>query len=438
MGGSAREVSLQCLLAGERQGAWSDGYLRNAIRKAGLTGRDAALCTHMTFGVLQNRMLLDWYIAGSSTTPPDKLESAVRDCLRLGIYQMLFLDRIPVHAAVNESVSLAKRYSRNPRSAALVNAVLRAFDRRRNADLPRPETLSIRYSHPEWLVKEFANTLPAGEVEALLAADNSQPPIQAQVNLLKTTEEALAEELTKAGVTVTPHPWLKNCLELEGTGNLEELSAFREGRFYVQDAAAHLAVIAAGAEPGMEVLDACAAPGGKSYSAAIAMGDKGRILSCDLHPHKKALIERGAERLGISCITACVMDGRRFEASMENRFDLVIADVPCSGLGIIRKKPDIRYKDPAPLEGLPTVQRDILSNVSRYVRPGGVLVYATCTLLRRENEDVVSEFVDKDKNFTVEPFSLPGPIGATEGMVTLWPHRQGTDGFFIAKLRRKA
>lgn len=433
---SAREVALNCLIACEKQGAWSDGYLRNAIRQAGLDGRDAGLCTRLVFGVQQNRLLLDWYLARFSSVKPEKMEPPVRGALRLGLYQLLFMDRIPVHAAVNESVSLTRKRSRNPRSAALVNAVLRTVERERKEGLPQPEELSVRYSHPEWLVRELTGAVGPEEIEALLAADNGEPSIQAQVNTLKATVEAAAAELTAAGVTVRPHPWLPDCLELEDTGNLEGLDAFQNGTIYIQDAAARLAVLAAGPEPGMAVLDACAAPGGKSFAAAIAMGDSGSICSCDIHPHKQALIEQGANRLGIRSITAAVMDGKTFDPELAGRFDLVIADVPCSGLGIIRKKPDIRYKDPEPLGGLPGVQRAILENVSRYVRPGGVLLYATCTLLRRENEAVVSWFLDKDTNFTVEPFTLPGPVGASEGMVTLWPHRHGTDGFFFAKLRR--
>lgn len=433
---SAREVALNCLIACEKQGAWSDGYLRNAIRQARLDGRDAGLCTRLVFGVQQNRLLLDWYLARFSSVKPEKMEPPVREALRLGLYQLLFMDRIPVHAAVNESVALTRKRSRNPRSAALVNAVLRAVERAREEGLPQPEELSVRYSHPEWLVRELTNAVGPEEIEALLAADNGEPPIQAQVNTLKATVEETAAELTAAGVTVRPHPWLPDCLELEDTGNLEGLDAFQNGTIYIQDAAARLAVLAAGPEPGMAVLDACAAPGGKSFAAAIAMGDSGSICSCDIHPHKQALIEQGANRLGIRSITAAVMDGKTFDPELAGRFDLVIADVPCSGLGIIRKKPDIRYKDPEPLGGLPGVQRAILENVSRYVRPGGVLLYATCTLLRRENEAVVSWFLDKDTNFTLEPFTLPGPVGASEGMVTLWPHRHGTDGFFFAKLRR--
>ena len=434
---SAREVALQCLLAGEKRGAWSDGYLRNAMREAGLSGRDAALCTRLAFGVLQNRLLLDWHIARYSSVPPEKLEPAVRDCLRLGIYQMLFLDRVPVHAAVNESVALAKRYARNPKAARLVNAVLRAFDRAREAGLPRPEELWVRYSHPEWLVKEFSALLPEGEVEALLRANNGQPPTCVQVNTCQTTPQALRESLSSEGVEAQEHPWLSDCLLLEGTGDLSGLSSFRSGSFYVQDAAARLAVLAADPKPGMKVLDACAAPGGKSFAAAIAMEGNGEILSCDIHSHKQKLIEAGAERLGIKCIKTAVMDGKRFDPALEKGFDLVIADVPCSGLGIIRKKPDIRYKAPEPLKGLPQVQRDILSNVSRYVKSGGILLYATCTLLPQENEDVVAWFLAQNGDFTLEPFRLPGPVGESRGMVTLWPHIHDTDGFFFAKFRRK-
>ena len=436
MAAGPREVALDCLLACEKQGAWSDGYLRNAMQRAGLDSRDAGLCSRIAFGVLQNKLLLDWYLTRFSSVPPEKMEPSVRNALRLGLYQLLFLDRVPAHAAVNESVALARKRSRNPRSAGLVNAVLRAAGREKDSGLPEPEELSIRYSHPEWLVKEFSNTVSPDEVEALLAADNAQPPTQAQVNPLKTTAWELREELTASGVTAAAHPWLPDCLELENTGNLEALPAFQAGKFYIQDAAARLAVMASGAAPGMTVLDACAAPGGKSFAAAIQMECKGSILSCDVHPHKKKLIESGARRLGLDCVSAAVMDGKEFDPSLEDRFDLVIADVPCSGLGIIRKKPDIRYKDPELLTGLPRVQRAILENVSRYVKPGGVLLYATCTLLRRENEDVVSRFLDVHPDFALEPFSLPGPVGRTEGMVTLWPHRHGTDGFFFAKLRR--
>ena len=235
------------------------------------------------------------------------------------------------------------------------------------------------------------------------------------------------------------HPWLKDCIIIRDTGDLERLDSFQDGLFYIQDPASRLAVMATGAQPGMRVLDACAAPGGKSFALSIAMEDRGEVISCDLHPHKKKLMEAGAQRLGLSCMKPQTADATVFQAEWEQAFDLVFADVPCSGLGVIRKKPDIRYKDLQPLEGLPEVQGRILDNVCRYVKPGGVLLYSTCTLLARENEHIVDAFLDKNKDFIAESFQLPAPFGAVEeGRLTLWPHRHDTDGFFFAKLRRKA
>ncbi len=433
---TAREAALRALVACEQQGAWSDGFLKKILRTAGLDSRDAALTTRLCFGVLQNRLLLDHYLGKLSTAKLEKMEPAVRNALRLGAYQVLFLDRVPDHAAVSEAVDLARKGSKNPRSAGLVNGVLRSLVRQKDG-LEPPEDPAVRYSHPRWLADLFTRRLGREEAAALMAADNGEPPTCAQVNTTKATVEAVADSLRAEGVEVAPHPWLPNCLLLSHTGSLEELTAFREGLFYIQDAAAKLAVLAANPREGMDVLDACAAPGGKSFAAAIAMAGRGKVVSCDIHPHKMDLIRAGAKRLGLDCITAQVLDGKECKEEYLDGFDLVLADVPCSGLGIIRKKPDIRYKDPKPLEGLPRVQKAILDNVCRYVKPGGVLLYATCTLLERENEDVVRAFLDKHKDFTLEGFQVPGDFeGAREGMVTCWPHRHGTDGFFFAKLRR--
>ena len=433
---TAREAALRALVACEQQGAWSDGFLKKILRTAGLDSRDAALTTRLCFGVLQNRLLLDHYLGKLSTAKLEKMEPAVRNALRLGAYQVLFLDRVPDHAAVSEAVDLARKGSKNPRSAGLVNGVLRSLVRQKDG-LEPPEDPAVRYSHPRWLADLFTRRLGREEAAALMAADNGEPPTCAQVNTTKATVEAVADSLRAEGVEVAPHPWLPNCLLLSHTGSLEELTAFREGLFYIQDAAAKLAVLAADPREGMDVLDACAAPGGKSFAAAIAMEGRGKVVSCDIHPHKMDLIRAGAKRLGLDCISAEVLDGKEYKEEYLNGFDLVLADVPCSGLGIIRKKPDIRYKAPKPLEGLPRVQKAILDNVCRYVKPGGVLLYATCTLLERENEDVVRAFLDKHKDFTLEGFQVPGDFeGAREGMVTCWPHRHGTDGFFFAKLRR--
>lgn len=436
-GANAREVALLALSACEKQGAWSDGYLKKAIREAGLDNRDAALTTRLCFGVLQNKLLLDFYLEQFSRLPLSRLEERVLEALRLGAYQVLFLDKIPPSAAVNESVDLARKYAKNPKAAGVVNGILRNLLRSRDT-LRQPETLSIRYSHPEWLVKEFSYTFQEGELEALLDADNGQPPVCVQVNVCRFGAEDVRKALLDEGVRANAHPWLPDCLLLEDTGDISNLKAFQNGMFYVQDAAARLAVLAADPRPEMRVLDACAAPGGKSFAAAMAMQGRGEILSCDIHPHKQSLIEAGAQRLGLNCIRTAVMDGKKFDPALAGQFDLVMADVPCSGLGIIRKKPDIRYKDPAILEALPAVQRAILDNVSRYVRPGGTLLYATCTLLERENSEVVDGFLSTHPDFSPEPFTLPGSVGRCEsGRLTLWPHIHQTDGFFMTRLRRR-
>ena len=439
----AREAAMLALNACQRQGGWSDGALKKQLAAAELSGRDAALATQLCFGVLQNQMLLDFYLAKFSNIPLKRMEGKVVQTLRLGAYQMLFLTRIPHSAAVNSAVALVKAHCKNPRAAGMVNGILRSMERslQNMPVIPQGDPvayLSTLYSHPEWLVKEFILSLGEEETAQLLAADNSQPPTAVMVNTTRTTVEALKAMLEADHVEAEPHPWLENCLLLSRTGDLERLEAFQQGLFYVQDPASRLSVLAAGAKPGMRVLDCCAAPGGKSFAAAISMENQGEIVSCDLHPHKKKLIQAGADRLGLTIITPKTADGKVFRPEWERAFDLVLVDAPCSGLGVIRKKPDIRYKDPAPLADLPAVQLDILRNAARYVRPGGTLMYSTCTLLYRENGEVVETFLAENKAYKAEAFTLPGPVGPVQsGSVTLWPHRHGTDGFFISKMRRE-
>lgn len=440
----AREVALLTLNTCERQGGWSDGVLKKQLAQSELDSRDAALATQLCFGVIQNKLLLDFYLSKFSNIPLKRMESKVVQAMRVGLYQMLFLTRIPHSAAVNSAVELTRKHCKNPRASGMVNGILRALERTLD-HLPtipaedEVEYLSTLYSHPHWIVELWLNQLGQQETEQLLAANNAAPAIAAQVNTCRISSAALMGKLSEAGVDAQMHPWLKDCIVIRDTGDLERLDSFRDGAFYVQDPASRLAVMAAGVKPGMRVLDACAAPGGKSFALSIAMENRGEVLSCDLHPHKKKLMEAGANRLGLDCMKPQTLDATVFRDEWEGAFDLVVADVPCSGLGVIRKKPDIRFKDPKLLEDLPVVQSRILDNVSRYVKPGGVLLYSTCTLLERENEQIVCAFIEKHKTFTLEQFRLPDPIGIVpSGMLTLWPHRNDTDGFFFARLRRKA
>jgi len=439
----AREVALLTLNACQRQGGWSEGTLKKQLAAAKLDSRDAALATRLCFGVLQNQLLLDFYLSKFSNIPLKRMEGKVLQALRLGAYQMLFMDKIPHSAAVNSSVELTRAHCKNPRAAGMVNGILRSFERSRDnlPVIPKQDAalyLSTLYSHPEWLVQEFISAIGAAETEAFLASNNNQPETTVMVNTTRTTTAELISQLEGEGVQVTPHPWLSDCLYLAKTGDLERLSAFAAGAFYVQDPASRLAILAAGLKPGMRVLDCCAAPGGKSFASAIAMGNEGEIISCDLHPHKKKLIQASADRLGLNIVAPMTADGKTFRPEWENGFDVVLVDAPCSGLGVIRKKPDIRYKDPEPLAELPPIQKAILANAARYVRPGGVLMYSTCTLLKRENEWVAQEFLARNPAFKAESFELPAPIGSvSSGMITLWPHLHGTDGFFICKMRKE-
>ena len=438
--GSAREAAMFTLAACERQGAWSDGHLKKTLREQGLDRRDAALASRLCYGVLQNKLLLDWHLSRFCRSKLDSLDVKVLCSLRIAAYQILFLDKIPPSAAVNEAVELTKKHCRNPRAAGMVNGILRAMLREERHPEPglsdKVKHLSLKYSHPVWLVEEFAALLNLDGAEALLAADNGRPAVAIQRNPLKCSNEELGNSLSQDGAEVSSHPWLPDCWLLTGGGSPDALHAFGSGWFYVQDPAARLAVTAAGVTPGSRVLDCCAAPGGKSFAAAIDMRNRGEVVSCDIHPHKIKLLEAGRDRLGLSVIAPQLQSAAEVRRDWVDAFDTVIADVPCSGLGIIRKKPDIRYKDPAALKGLPNVQRAILDNCSRYVRPGGVLLYSTCTVLRRENEDVVEAFLTGHPQLALEPFELP-QFGVQPGMMSFWPHIHDTDGFFVAKLRRK-
>ena len=320
----ARSAALTVLLRCERNGAWLDGALKNVLKESALEPRDAALCSKLCYGVCQNRLLLEFWLSKFSKVKPEKLEPAVRIALLLAMYQITMLDKIPPRAAVNESVNLARRNSKNPRSPTLVNGILRSFCRAQE-NLPQPDDLATRYSHPQWLVDLLSQEIPAAELESLLASNNAEPPTTIQTNTTKITPDALAETLAAQGVTVETHPWLDGCFTLRGTGDLEQLKAFRDGLFLVQDTASRLVVLAAQPEAGQHILDACGAPGGKSFSTAIAIGDDGSILSCDIHPSKVKQIQKGAKRLGLASIQSQIRNAKEYDPSLDEQFDLAPA-----------------------------------------------------------------------------------------------------------------
>ena len=433
----ARETALNVLIACRKEDGWSNSLLKEYIARDRLDRRDAALATRLCYGVVQNRNLLDFYLSQLLTGKLKGLHPAVRDILHLGLYQIFLSDKIPESAAVNESVDLAKKYCKKLKSApGLVNGVLRNAVRSKDT-LRQPKSWEDKYSHPGELINELKAYVGKERMEKMLQANNAIPPLVVQVNTLKTTSGELIAKLEAAGVSAVPHSWMPDALILSGTGSIDQLEAFKEGLFYVQDPASKLSVLCAELpQENIKVLDCCAAPGGKSFAAAIATGGKAVITSCDVHAHKAELIEKGACRLGLP-IRALQQDATSFCPEWENAFDAVIVDAPCSGYGIIRKKPDIRYKDITKMKELPALQRAILEVQHRYVKPGGLLMYSTCTLVREENEGMVEAFLKDHPQFHLEPLPLLEVFAKNEsGVLALIPGEYDTDGFFISRLRR--
>ena len=431
---SARDAALSVLIACRKNGAWMDAVLQQQLGKERLDRRDAALATRLCASVMQNRLLLDEWIGRYLKGRLSALQPAVLDVLRLAVCQLRFFDKLPPSAVVDEAVEQAKRLA-NHRAAGLVNGLLRSM-LRDPSRLSLPEDLSIRYSHPRALVELLRDNVGAEKLEALLQSHNKAPAVCAQLNTLRTDSESARKAFETEGMDAVPHPWLPDCLLLTG-GGIEQSGPFRDGWFYVQDPAAKLAVLALDPQPGERILDCCAAPGGKSFAAAIRMENRGSETACDIHLHKIELLEAGAVRLGLDILSAQLRDASVLHPEWAGSFDRIIADVPCSGLGVIRKKPDIRYKELTPTERLPEVQRRILEAQAAHLRPGGTLVYSTCTILRRENEAVVEAFLGDHPEFSPVALDLPGIGHVENGMKTLLPCEEETDGFFIAKLFKR-
>lgn len=440
---SARQAAAQALFAVQEQGAWSEEALHRQLDAAALHGRDAALAARLTYGTLQNYAMCDFYLAHYVKGGLHKLEPRVHTLLRMGVYQLTMLARIPDHAAVGETVALVRRYAKGgARAAGLANGVLRAVARDQQADtLPRPDCpdkesyYALRYSQPEWFIRQLSARFGWKQAGQIAAANNEPAPLSVRVNRRKLPPEEAAERLRQDGFAVQPHPAMPHILLCTG-GDIARHPLFTSGGVTVQDAASAACVEVLDPVPGSFVVDCCAAPGGKSFYIAERMDDQGAVLSCDIYPHKLQTIAQGAARLGLGSIRTRLADGRAAQEDLTGKADFVLCDAPCSGFGILRKKPEIRFKTDAQTAGLPGTQAAILQNAAQYVRPGGTLVYSTCTVLERENEGVVRAFLQHSPAFALEPFGHP-VCGRTEGMVTLLPHLHHTDGFFIAKLRRK-
>ena len=426
----------------EKDGSYSNIALDKLLAGSSLSGRDKAFCSKLFYGVLENKLLLDYNIAVRSKIPLGEIENAPLVMLRMGLYQIFFADAVSNAAAVNETVGLCREAGFD-RAAGFVNGILRTAAKDGTIRLPDPKKgrnkyYSVKYSCPEEIIKlwrqSYGDELALSSLEAL----SGRPPLCIRVNTLKTTAEKLKASLEASGVGAEYSDKLSNCLMLTGAGAVEQLAQYREGLFHVQDTASQLCCMMLAPRPDETLLDVCSAPGGKTFTCAELMDGKGRIAACDKYSSRLGLVMSGAERLGISIVEAVAGDAAQSEFVQA---DKVLCDVPCSGLGIIRRKPELRYKKELGLYQLPEIQYAILCNAARFVKSGGYLMYSTRTLNPAENNGNARRFLEAHGDFEPAALKLPDGIERkhteTENELTLFPEKNGTDGFFISLFRRK-
>lgn len=432
---SARQAAYSVLLRVEKEKAYSNLALDAFFRNTDLERRDKAFAAALVYGVIERKLTIDYNLSLYLSKPLNKMKPEPRTTLRLGAFQLLFSSSVPASAAVNESVKLSKSNGFSY-SSGLINAVLRKVAKN---GLVLPESsdklgfLSVKYSCPVHLIEKWISEY--GEENALSILEHSfgSGKISVRVNTLKTTAAELKESFEKSGIGCD-FGFAENSLVLSLSGSgIDETAQFKQGLFHVQGIPSQLCAASLDAKAGETVFDLCSAPGGKAFTAAEQMNNKGKVFAFDLYEGRVNLIEKGAKRLGIDIITAAVADASGFEPTL-GQADRVLCDVPCSGLGIIAKKPEIKYKDESEFSELPEIQYSILENGSRYVKPFGRLVYSTCTLNKSENEGVCERFLKQHENFVpVNPFGR-----AEEGaFVTFFPDENNSDGFFIAAFERK-
>lgn len=418
---NARKICLDALLRVEKDKAYSNIVLGSFLSKNDFNKNDKAFISALFYGVLDRKITLDFYIKKLSNIPFKKIEPITKMVLRMGLFQICFMEKVPQNAAVNESVNLLKNTSEE-RNCSFVNAILR-----NTASLPPlPVTkdlysLSVRYSCPTWIISELIKDYSAEETEKILETFLLPGEINLRTNTLKITTENLCGRLEEMGIKCIDVK--ENNIKVKGGIDFKNNLLFLEGLFHIQDTSSQNCAASLQLQQGMRMLDLCAAPGGKSFTSALIMENKGEIISCDLYENRVELIKKGAERLGIHIINPIVNDATIFNESL-GLFDRVLCDVPCSGLGVIRRKPDIKYKSGEDFSLLKSIQKKILSTAVRYLKNDGKLLYSTCTLRKAENEEIVNDFLSENKDF------------CAEYMYTDIPSKDN-DGFFRAIIYRK-
>ncbi len=442
-----RRLAVEALTRVQQESSYSSAVLDSILNKYGdeIPQPDQALLSRLYYGVLERLLTLDYIIETHSKIKLKKMHPVVVQILRLGCYQLIFMDKIPAPAAVFESVKLAKKMNQE-RASGFINAVLRSVDRDRGSlfdSLPGGiQGLSIRTSCPEELLKMWEKSYGMEYAEKIALSANQPPPVTIRVNTLKLTTEEFEDILDKAGIPYSRHSFLPACYNIDDIYRLKRVAEIPKNCYYHQDAASQICCKALDPRPGERIADVCSAPGGKSITSAQYMGNKGEILAFDIHPFKRDIIEERTKSMGVSIVRADVRDASSpCPDELAEKFDRVLCDVPCSGLGVIRRKPEIRYKPLESFAGLPGLQYEILHQSSRMVRPGGVLQYSTCTLNVEENEGVVERFLNEHPEFSPrilplkECFNRSGTKPSHQ--ITLFPHLFDTDGFYIASFVKK-
>lgn len=441
-----RQAAYSVLLRIHKEGSYADQLMDRELANGNLSGPDRGLFAELVFGVLRRQGTLDHILTGLLTQPLLKLEPQVLILLRLGLYQLVYLDRIPESAAVNETVNLTKEAL--PRASGLVNAVLRNYLRHKETiSFPDPvaapaASIAARHSHPAWLVKLWFSQLGEQETELLAEASSRQPPLTLRANTLRITRDELLQRLRDNAIVAAPCRFSPHGIQVEGRHHIPGLPGFREGLFSVQDEASQIAGFLLQPQPGERVLDACAAPGGKATHLAQLMGNQGELLAMDLARNKLPLIQESAQRLGIAIISTRAADLLQSGAFPAHAFDRVLLDAPCSGLGVIRRNPEAKWRlTSADITRLAATQKAMLNNAVRLLKPGGVLLYSTCSTTLEENEQVVQDFLSRHGDCVLENLNTIFPewreLFTEEGMFRAWPHRHAMDGFFAARLRKK-
>lgn len=437
----AREIALRVLLDVMQKDAYANIALTRELNKHTVSEQDRRFLTELVYGVVKTAPTLDWMIKKYVTRAKKSIAPAIWAILQMGFYQLRFMDKVPPSAACNESVNLAKKYGHQG-TVKFVNAVLRASIRMPEK-VVYPDKgknlaawMSLTYFHPEWLVKRWIKRYGNEGAEQLCRMNNETPPLSLRTNTLKTTRDELCKELEQAGIEYTLSEWADEGILCTGHPALGSFVPLQEGKCQVQDESSMLVAHVVAPQAGDVVIDTCSAPGGKTTHMAQLMKNQGKIMAFDIHEHKLAKIEENAERLGITIIETAAKDALTLQGEWKDKADCVLVDAPCSGLGVLRRKPDSRWrKSEDLLTELPKLQLAILSQASECVKAGGTLVYSTCTIEPEENQLVVEAFLKNHPDFVLD--EIPCPNKGTAKWIQFLPHIDHTDGFFLARMRRQ-